>query len=138
MSIDLSRAPKALLRAQKLAHLTDSILPIPLIGKRIGFDAIVGLIPGLGDLIMFVESAYIVLLAKTMGLPTGLRLVMLRNCLIDFVLGLLPVVGDIVDIFYQANKSNVRIMERYWLAQHRSTLDESVSQNLSQWEQNQR
>ena len=137
MDKSIPMAPKPLLRAQKIAHLSDSAVRIPIIGKGVGLDFFIGLIPGVGDLIMFGVSAYIILLAKSLGVPGALRLLMLRRCLIDFVLGLLPIVGDISDIFYQANKANVKVMERFWLAQHKSTLDETVSQNLARWENEQ-
>jgi hypothetical protein len=137
MPVEHPKAPKQLLRAQKIAHLSDTALRIPFIGTRVGLDFIVGLIPGAGDAIMLGVSGYIVLLAKQVGVPRGLRLLMLRNCLIDFALGLLPIVGDIVDVFYQANKANVRITERFWLEQHKSALDQSISQNLAQWEEEQ-
>ncbi|MFT4994308.1 MAG: hypothetical protein ACI965_001331 [Paraglaciecola sp.] len=137
MAVDYAKAPRQLLRAQKIAHLSDSALPIPFTGKGVGLDFIIGLIPGAGDLVMLGVSGYIIWLAKSLGVPGPLRRVMLRRCLIDFALGLLPIVGDIVDVFYQANKANVRIMERFWLAQHKSALDASVSQTLARWEKEQ-
>lgn len=133
MSPHTPKAPKQLLRAQKIAQLTDTAMRIPVIGTQVGLDFFIGLIPGLGDLIMLAVSGYIVLLARQMGLPKALQLLMLRSCLIDFALGLLPIVGDIVDIFYQANKANVRIMERFWLEQNKSSLDESTAQSLEEW-----
>ena len=130
-------APKQLLRAQKIANITDTAVRIPIIGVRIGLDFIIGLIPGLGDIIMLAVSAYIVLLAKQMGVPKALQIIMMRNSLVDFALGLLPIVGDIVDIFYRANKINVRIMEKFWLEQHRSAIDQSTQQHITDWQKQQ-
>jgi hypothetical protein len=137
MPDNIVKAPKQLLRAQKIANISDTAVRIPFIGVRVGLDFIIGLIPGLGDIIMLAVSAYIVLLAKQMGLPKALRIIMLRNSLIDFALGLLPIVGDIADIFYRANKINVRIMEKFWLEQHKSVIDQSTQQHLTDWQNQQ-
>jgi hypothetical protein len=130
-------APKPLLRAQKLAHFSDSAFALPFTSIRIGWEAIIGLIPGVGDVLGLALSAYIILLAKQMALPKGLLLLMLRNSLLDFALGLLPIVGDYVDIFYKANKANVKIMQSYWLEQHRGDLKQSAKHRLAQWERQQ-
>ena len=137
MSDNIVNAPKQLLRAQKIANITDTAVRIPFIGVRIGLDFVIGLIPGLGDIIMLAVSAYIVLLARQMGLPKALQIIMLRNSLMDFALGLLPIVGDIADIFYRSNKINVRIMEKFWLEQHRSVIAQSTKQHLADWQKQQ-
>lgn len=114
---DIIQAPKALLRAQKLATLTDSKMRIPFLGIGIGLDFLVGLIPVVGDIIMVGISLSIVGMAKSMQVPKALRMAMLRNIAIDFLLGILPFVGDVVDLFYKSNKKNVRIMEKWWRSQ---------------------
>ena len=137
MSDNIVKAPKQLLRAQKIANITDTAVRIPFIGVRIGLDFVIGLIPGLGDIIMLAVSAYIVLLARQMGLPKALQIIMLRNSLMDFALGLLPIVGDIADIFYRANKINLRIMEKFWLHHHKSAIDQSTQKHLTDWQKQQ-
>ena len=132
------RAPKQLLRAQKIANITDSAVRIPIIGVRFGLDFLIGLIPGLGDIVMFGVSAYMLLLARQMGLPKALRTIMLRNSLVDFVLGLIPLVGDIADIFYRSNKTNVRIMEKFWLEKHKSDIELSTQDQLTDWQEQQK
>ncbi len=101
---DSAQAPKALLRAQKLAHLTDTKISIPVLGIRLGLDFLVGLIPVLGDIIMLMVSLSIVGMAKSIQVPTALRLAMIKNIALDFLLGLIPFIGDIADLFYKANQ----------------------------------
>lgn len=126
-------APAELLKAQKLANRLDTAFKLPFISFRIGLDAIIGLIPGLGDAVMLVAALRIVYLGKKMGLPPGLVKVMLRNALLDFGLGFIPLVGDIVDFFYKANQANVRVMEKYWVSQNKDAIDANAKSALEAW-----
>ena len=126
-------APTELLKAQKLANRLDTAFKLPFIPFRIGLDAIIGLIPGLGDAVMLVAALRIVYLGKKMGLPPGLVKVMLRNALRDFGLGFIPLVGDIVDFFYKANQANVRVMEKYWVSQNKDAIDANAKSALEAW-----
>ena len=126
-------APTELLKAQKLANRLDTAFKLPFVPFRIGFDAIIGLIPGVGDAIMLIAALRIVYLGKQMGLPTGLVKVMLRNALLDFGLGFIPVVGDIADFFYKANQANVRVMEKYWVSQNKAAIDANAQAALADW-----
>ncbi|WP_339719294.1 DUF4112 domain-containing protein [uncultured Paraglaciecola sp.] len=130
-------APNALLRAQKLANLTDTQIRIPIIGVRVGLDFLVGLIPVVGDLIMVGVSLSIVAMAKSIQVPRALRIAMLRNIGIDFLLGLLPLVGDLVDIFYKSNQKNVRIMEKWWVSQNHQKIQAKSQQAFEEWEKSQ-
>ena len=126
-------APTELLKAQKLANRLDTAFKLPFIPFRIGLDAIIGLIPGLGDAVMLVAALRIVYLGKKMGLPPGLVKIMLRNALLDFGLGFIPLVGDIVDFFYKANQANVRVMEKYWVSQNKDAIDANAKSALEAW-----
>ena len=126
-------APTELLKAQKLANRLDTAFKLPFIPFRIGLDAIIGLIPGLGDAVMLIAALRIVYLGKRMGLPPGLVKVMLRNALLDFGLGFIPLVGDIVDFFYKANQANVRVMEKYWVSQNKDAIDANAKSALEAW-----
>ncbi|MED5522415.1 MAG: DUF4112 domain-containing protein, partial [Pseudomonadota bacterium] len=88
------KAPKALLKAQKLANLLDTAVKLPFIPIRIGLDSIVGLIPGAGDALMLFVSLRIVWLGKSLGMPKALIAQMVKNSAIDFGLGFIPFVGD--------------------------------------------
>ncbi|OJF69625.1 hypothetical protein BK026_12975 [Alteromonas sp. V450] len=128
------KAPKALLKAQKLANLLDTAVKLPLIPIRIGLDSIVGLIPGAGDALMLFVSLRIVWLGKSLGMPKALVAQMVKNSAIDFGLGFIPFVGDIVDVFYKANQKNVRIMERWWITENKANVDAATQAKLAQWE----
>ncbi|MEC8297677.1 DUF4112 domain-containing protein [Alteromonas abrolhosensis] len=127
------KAPKALLKAQKLANLLDTAVKLPFIPIRIGLDSIVGLIPGAGDALMLFVSLRIVWLGKSLGMPKALIAQMVKNSAIDFGLGFIPFVGDIVDIFYKANQKNVRIMERWWISENKHEVDKATQKALSEW-----
>ncbi len=127
------KAPKALLKAQKLANLLDTAVKLPFIPIRIGLDSIVGLIPGAGDALMLFVSLRIVWLGKSLGMPKALIAQMVKNSSIDFGLGFIPFVGDIVDIFYKANQKNVRIIERWWISENKHEVDKATQKALSEW-----
>ncbi|TKB02853.1 DUF4112 domain-containing protein [Alteromonas portus] len=128
------KAPKALLKAQKLANLLDTAVKLPVIPIRIGLDSIVGLIPGAGDALMLFVSLRIVWLGKSLGMPKVLVAQMVKNSAIDFGLGFIPFVGDIADVFYKANQKNVRIMERWWVTENKANVDAATQAKLAQWE----
>ena len=128
------KAPSALLKAQKLANLLDTAIKLPFIPIKIGLDSIVGLIPGAGDALMLFVSLRIVGLGKSLGMPSALVAQMVKNSAIDFGLGFIPFIGDLIDVFYKANQKNVRIMERWWISENKSQVDEATRQRLEQWE----
>lgn len=128
------QAPEALLRAQKLANLTDTKVRIPVLGIRLGLDFLVGLIPVVGDIIMVGVSLSIVAMAKQIGVPTELRSKMLANIAIDFLLGLIPFVGDLLDLFYKSNQKNVRIMEQWWVAENYQDIQQNTRAAIDEWD----
>ena len=132
------KAPKALLKAQKLANLLDTAVKLPFIPIRIGLDSIVGLIPGAGDALMLFVSLRIVWLGKSLGMPKALVAQMVKNSALDFGLGFIPFIGDIVDVFYKANQKNVRIMERWWISENNANVDAATKAKLAQWEEENR
>lgn len=125
------QAPDVLKQAQALANITDTAIRLPVIGVEVGLDFLIGLIPGIGDAIMTLVALRIVHLGDKMGLPKPLRRTMMRNALMDFALGFVPVVGDLFDIWYKANRRNVRIMERWWLEQNQAIIKRNTMQKLA-------
>ncbi|WP_420934170.1 DUF4112 domain-containing protein [Alteromonas sp. A081] len=132
------KAPPALLKAQKLANLLDTAIKLPFIPIKIGLDSIVGLIPGAGDALMLFVSLRIVWLGKSLGMPSALVSQMVKNSAIDFGLGFIPFVGDIIDVFYKANQKNVRVMERWWINENKASVDAATKEKLEQWEAEQK
>ena len=128
------KAPPALLKAQKLANLLDTAIKLPFIPIKIGLDSIVGLIPGAGDALMLFVSLRIVWLGKSLGMPSALVAQMVKNSAIDFGLGFIPFVGDIIDVFYKANQKNVRVIERWWVSENKASVDAATKEKLERWE----
>src|SRR5699024_5990055 len=98
MSAAESERQRAVLdRLERFSRLTDSSIGIPFTRFRFGLDAIIGLIPGIGDGIGLLLSCYVLLEAQRAGVSSKVKRRMLYNMLIDFVGGLIPVVGDAFD-----------------------------------------
>lgn len=128
--------PAALKKAQKLANLMDTAFRIPVIGYRIGLDGVLGLIPGIGDVITVAIAGRIVYLGKQLGVPAPVRKKMIRNIAMDFGLGLIPLAGDLADFFFKANKANVKLMEKWWLENHANDVHSASQAQLKQWAAN--
>lgn len=131
------RAPTALLQAQSLANLLDTAVKLPFINFRVGLDFLIGLVPGIGDSIMLLASLRIVYLGHKIGLPGALKYKMAKNAIIDYGLGFVPILGDIVDMFFKANLKNVRIMETWWVSQNKAQIDALAKRELAAWEKQQ-
>ena len=99
-----------------LARLLDSSIPVPGTSWKIGLDPIVGLIPGIGDLIGAVLSGYIILEAVRAEIPTFTLARMLMNVGIDTLLGAVPALGDVFDAAWKSNMMNVALLERHLVA----------------------
>jgi len=130
-------APKELLQAQRLANTLDTAVKLPIVGIEVGLDFLLGLVPVVGDACMLLLSLRIIQLGKKMGMPPALIKKMVRNAGIDMVLGFIPFVGDIADIFYKANRANVRLMEKWWISNNKLEVDNYAAKQLAKWEQNQ-
>lgn len=100
-------------RVRVLAKLLDNSISIPGTGWKIGFDPIIGLIPGIGDLIGAVISGYIILEAARAEIPTLTLARMLGNVGVDTLLGAVPALGDVFDAAWKANTKNVALLERH-------------------------
>lgn len=96
---------------EKLAWLLDEAFPIPGTKYRIGWDAIIGLIPGIGETVTLFAQAGVVLLAVgKYEVPFIVALRMVWNVLLDGMVGSIPFIGDIFDAFYKANTKNVKLL----------------------------
>lgn len=103
---------------ERLGRLLDDRFRIPGTGFRFGIDGLVGLVPGIGDAAMTALGAYLVLRAFQLGLPPGALIRMVGNLLIDGAVGAIPVVGDLFDIGFKANRRNVGIVRDHMLRRH--------------------
>ena len=101
-------------RLRDLARLLDSQFQIPGTSFRVGWDSLIGLIPGIGDAVTGVISAGIIARAAQLGVPRSVLMRMGANVAVDVVVGAVPLLGDLFDMAWKANKRNVRILERYF------------------------
>jgi hypothetical protein len=98
---------------RRWATLLDSAFGIPGTHVRFGMDALIGLVPGLGDAVSGLFSAAIIFHATRMGVPRVVLVRMVVNVLIDVLVGAIPVLGDLFDVGWKANLRNVALMERH-------------------------
>ncbi|MEZ5829584.1 MAG: DUF4112 domain-containing protein [Dongiaceae bacterium] len=110
---DLKGRDEARLRLQRIARLMDSQIRVPGIGLRFGADAVLGLVPGIGDVVTGLISAYLVYEAQRLGIPRSAVLRMVANIAFDTAVGMIPVAGDIWDIFFRSNDRNMQILARH-------------------------
>lgn len=100
-------------RIQRLAKLMDSAFKIPGTDRTVGWDSLVGLIPGIGDAATVAVSAWIVREAYLLGLPKWKLAQMAANIGIDFLVGSIPLLGDLFDFAFKANVRNADLVERH-------------------------
>jgi hypothetical protein len=103
------------------AHLLDDWFRIPFTPIRVGLDGLIGLIPGLGDILAGIASFVIILAAWIRGVPYVTLVRMTINLGIEVVIGSIPLFGDIFDIAWKANRRNYRLMVRHLRQPHRHT-----------------
>ena len=90
----------------------DEAVTVPGSNLKVGLDAIIGLIPGVGDLSSAAIGGYILHAANKLGVPTVVMVRMLFNLVIDALIGIIPIVGDYLDVLYKANSKNVALVEQ--------------------------
>lgn len=98
-------------RVRALARVLDSAVRIPGTRITLGLDALVGLVPGVGDLAGAAMSGYIVLAAARLGVPPSVLARMLLNLGVDTLVGSVPLLGDLFDVGFRANTRNAALME---------------------------
>ena len=100
-------------RIRKWSRLMDTAFRIPGTPFRIGWDPIIGLLPGLGDLIDTAFSAYLLFLASQFGLPKNVLGWMVFNIGLEAIVGSIPLIGDVFDAFYKSNIRNLALLEQH-------------------------
>ena len=98
--------------ARALARLMDDAFEIPGTRIRFGLDSIIGLLPGVGDLLGSMVGGYIVLVGSQMGVPRAVVWRMMWNLGVDTAIGIVPVFGDMLDVAWKANIKNVALIEQ--------------------------
>jgi len=100
-------------RLERLAHWLDDRWRVPGTSQRVGLDGLIGLIPGIGDLATGLLAAYILFEAHRLGVPNTVFARMLVNLGLDVVAGSVPVLGDLFDVGWKANRRNVDLLRRH-------------------------
>lgn len=101
---------RRLAELDRWVQLLDSQFRIPGTTVRFGWDAIVGLVPVLGDLATTVVSLRLVALARQLGASPGMTAVMVGNVLADGLIGAIPIAGTVFDVLFRANERNLRLL----------------------------
>ncbi|MGD1930767.1 MAG: DUF4112 domain-containing protein [Leptolyngbyaceae cyanobacterium] len=104
---------KQLNRIRRLTRLMDTAFKVPGLGLKVGLDPIVGLIPGVGDVVSTATSAYIIFLATQFQLPKGMIGKMAMNVGLEFLVGAVPLLGDVFDAFFKSNVRNLALLEAH-------------------------
>ncbi|HUP95141.1 MAG TPA: DUF4112 domain-containing protein [Burkholderiales bacterium] len=100
-------------RLAHIAWLLDNSIPLPGVNFRIGLDAVLGLVPGIGDLLGVLLSTYIVREAARLGAPSSLLTRMAFNVALEGIVGLVPFLGDVFDAAWKANQRNFELLEAH-------------------------
>ena len=102
----------------RLAHWLDDRFSFPGTNIRFGLDGLLGLVPGVGDTASSLVSLYLVIEARRIGVSRLTITRMLFNVLLDWAIGLIPLLGDIFDIAYKANRRNIRLLKKHLARQN--------------------
>jgi len=100
-------------RIDALATLMDTALVIPGTQVRFGLDAVIGLVPGIGDVITTLISLFIVSEARALGAPPLVIARMIGNVALDGLVGAVPLAGDAFDVAFRANRRNMALLRAY-------------------------
>ena len=108
----VARRDAARRRLVTLTRLMDGLFEIPILGRRAGLDALLGLVPVAGDLVSAGIGLYLVFEARELGASRLLQAKMIGNLALDFAVGAVPVLGDFFDVLYRAHYRNLRMLQR--------------------------
>ena len=109
---DTSQPAKVDKNLERLGWLMDDLFRIPVLGWRFGLDALIGLVPGLGDTSTALVSFYILASAVRYRVPKITMLRMGLNIGVDYLFGSLPFVGDVADAWFKSNQKNLDLLRR--------------------------
>jgi len=105
--------PPAVRRAARIAHVLDDLVRIPGTRRRVGLDALLGLVPGLGDWVPLLVSLDLIVSAARLGAGPSVLVRMGVNVLLDAVAGSVPVLGDLFDLAWKANSRNLSLLRQH-------------------------
>lgn len=100
-------------RIAQLEALLEGMFTIPVLGKRVGLDGLIGLVPVLGDVVTGALALYPVHLARQLGAPRLMIARMLANVGFDTLIGFVPFAGDALDFMFSSSTRNLRLLRRW-------------------------
>jgi hypothetical protein len=103
-----------------LSHLLDRAFRVPGTNWRFGLDSIIGLIPGLGDVLGSMVGVYTLWMARQLGAPASVQMRMVMNLAVDGVIGLVPFAGDLFDFVFKAHSRNHALLSQWLQTPHRT------------------
>jgi hypothetical protein len=109
-------ARQSALDVERLAHWLDTLFEIPGIRLRFGIDALLGLVPGVGDTVSTLASVYILKSASEFGVARVTIARMTLNIVIDLLVGAVPILGDLFDVYWKANRKNIELLRSHMKA----------------------
>lgn len=108
-------------RIEALERLLEGLVEVPGLGRKVGLDAVIGLIPVVGDAVTALMGLYLVWEARNLGMPKWKLWQMAGNVGIDSLLGAVPVAGDLFDFMYRSNSKNLKIVRKHLDKHHPGT-----------------
>ncbi len=111
---------------ESLSRYLDDWIKIPVVGWRFGLDALIGLIPNVGDMATSLASFYILLAGVRHGVPRITLVRMAFNIGLDYVVGAIPFIGDAFDFFWKANRQNIDLIRERGTGNNKGTTGDYV------------
>ncbi len=134
LTIDDAEKIADLARVERVARLLDTRYGIPGTRLRFGLDSLVGLIPGVGDTAMMLPSLWMIAVGWKHGVPTGTLVRMVGNAAIDYVIGSIPLAGDLFDLFFKSHRKNAVLLREALGVRPRSEPVQAQPRSISKGE----
>lgn len=106
-------------QVRRFARLMDGAFSIPGTPIKFGWDSVLGLVPGAGDVVSAVSGGWIIREAYRSGVPTRRLAKMFGNIAVDLLVGVIPIFGDMFDLYWKSNLRNVAVLERHLMELNR-------------------
>lgn len=111
---------------RRVAQLLDSAVTVPGTSYRVGLDPVLGLLPGLGDLVSPLFAVALLWQARQLAIPKVVQLRMIFNVAVDTLIGVVPFIGDLFDFAWKANIRNMALLERHAFEEHSASAGDWV------------
>ena len=121
---------RRLARISRLARTMDSAIRIPGTGIRFGADSVIGLVPGIGDAAGGLIGLFMINEARRLGLPKRKLLKMAANVGLDAVVGSVPLLGDVFDVYFKSHRRNANLILDHFEAD-RADLDPDLMKDIT-------